>query len=170
MLFSVHRALLLFEREMVRDHRDELAVRRLALDVRHRIAEELLQHLDVAAVPGDLDRVADFRDFRPERGDALSAFLMQGRGSGESRFIGLFIGLCLPCLLGCLYDSTLRFLLSNFQAYQHKQNIHNFKKNSGQMRTFNCKNTNSDWRSLECRMVAGNRGSYFYSFTNCKQL
>ena len=63
---------------MVRDHRDELGIGRLALDVRHRVAEELLQHLDVAAVPGDLDRVADFRDFRPERGDALSAFWVQG--------------------------------------------------------------------------------------------
>ena len=61
MLFSVHRALLLLEAQMVRDHRDELAVGGLALDVRHRVAEELLQHLDVAAVPGDLDRVADFQ-------------------------------------------------------------------------------------------------------------
>ena len=46
---------------MVRDHRDELGIRRLALDIAHRVAEELLQHLDVAAVPGDLDRVADFQ-------------------------------------------------------------------------------------------------------------
>ena len=75
---SVHHALLLLEAQVVRDHGDELAVRGLALDVRHRVAEELLQHLDVAPVPGHLDGVADFRDFRPERGDALSAFLVQG--------------------------------------------------------------------------------------------
>ena len=68
---------------MVRDHRDELGIGRLAFDVRHRVTEELLQHLDVAAVPGDLDRVADFRDFRPERGDALSAFLVQGSAFGN---------------------------------------------------------------------------------------
>ena len=46
---------------MVRDHGDELAVRRLALDIAHRVAEEFLQHLDVAAVPGHLDGVADFQ-------------------------------------------------------------------------------------------------------------
>ena len=59
--------------QAVRDHGDELRIRGLALDVRHRVAEELLQHLDVAAVPGDLDRVADFRDFRPERGARAAA-------------------------------------------------------------------------------------------------
>ena len=63
---------------MVCDHRDEFRIRGLALDIAHRVAEVFLQHLDVAAVPGDLDGVADFRDFRPERGDALSAFLVQG--------------------------------------------------------------------------------------------
>src|SRR5699024_4919609 len=38
---------------------DELAVGGLALDVGDGVAEELLQRLDVAAVPGDLDGVAD---------------------------------------------------------------------------------------------------------------
>ena len=64
--------LLLPQREGVRDHGDELGIRGLALDVRHRVAEELLQHLDVAAVPSHLDGVADFRDFRPERRGPLS--------------------------------------------------------------------------------------------------
>ena len=99
---------------MVRDHGDELGIRRLALDVRHRVAEELLQHLDVAAVPGDLDRMADFRDFRPERGARALRLLTQGRGSRKSRFIGLFIGLNFGDLLGWLYDSTSASLLSNF--------------------------------------------------------
>ena len=58
---SVHHALLLLEAQVVRDHGDELAVRGLALDVRHRVAEELLQHLDIAPVPGHLDGVTDFQ-------------------------------------------------------------------------------------------------------------
>ena len=70
MLFSPRRVLAA-EGEIVGDHRDKFRIRRLALDVRHRVAEILLQHLDVPAVPGHLDRVADFRDFRPEIGDAL---------------------------------------------------------------------------------------------------
>ena len=44
--------------EIIGDHGDELAVRRLALYVRHRVPEELLQGLDVAAVPCDLDGMA----------------------------------------------------------------------------------------------------------------
>ena len=65
------RHLLSAERETVRDHRDELRIRRFSLDVADRIAEELLQHFDIPSVPRDLDGVADFRDFRPEFGDAL---------------------------------------------------------------------------------------------------
>ena len=64
--------LLLLQRQAVRDHRDKLRIRGLALDIAHRVAEVLLQHLDIAAVPGDLDGVADFRDFRPERRGPLS--------------------------------------------------------------------------------------------------
>ena len=59
--------------QAIRDHGDELAVGGLALDIAHGIPEVLLQHLDVAAVPGHLDGVADFRDFRPEREGSLSA-------------------------------------------------------------------------------------------------
>ena len=40
--------LLLAQGEGVCDHRDELAIRGLSLDVRYRVAEVLLQHLDVA--------------------------------------------------------------------------------------------------------------------------
>ena len=47
------------ELQAVGDEGDELAVRRLALRVRHRVAEEALQRLQVAAVPRDLDGVAD---------------------------------------------------------------------------------------------------------------
>ncbi len=38
--------------QAVRDHGDEFAVRRLALDVTHSVAKELLQRLQVAPVPG----------------------------------------------------------------------------------------------------------------------
>ena len=44
---------------MIRNHGDEFAVRRLALDVADRIAEKLLQRVEVAAIPRDLDGVAD---------------------------------------------------------------------------------------------------------------
>ena len=60
-----------FEGEILGDHCDELRIRGLALDAGDRVAEELLQGLHVAAVPRDLDGVADFRDYRPERMGAL---------------------------------------------------------------------------------------------------
>ena len=66
--------LLSAEREIVRDHRDALRIRRLSLDIAHGVAEDALERLDVAPVPRDLDGVADFRDFRPEIGDALRRF------------------------------------------------------------------------------------------------
>ena len=75
---SVRRALLLLQAQMVGDHRNKLRIGGFSLDIRHRVAEELLQHLEIAAVPGDLDRVADFQGFRPERGHALSEDLMLG--------------------------------------------------------------------------------------------
>ena len=52
-------ALLLTQTQAVGDHCDELGIRGLALDVRHGVAEKLLQHLDVSPVPCDLDRMAD---------------------------------------------------------------------------------------------------------------
>ena len=56
---SVYARLLLPQAQAVGDHGDELRVRRLALDVRDRVAEKLLQRLNIAAVPRDLDRVPD---------------------------------------------------------------------------------------------------------------
>ena len=70
-IFLPRRHLLSAERQIVRDHRDALGIRRLSLHVADRVAEDALQHFDIAAVPRDLDGVADFRDFRPEIGDAL---------------------------------------------------------------------------------------------------
>ena len=71
---SAHRHLLSSQGQTVRDHGDELRIGRLSLDIAHRIAEKALERFDVAAVPGDLDGVADFRDFRPEIGDAQRRF------------------------------------------------------------------------------------------------
>ena len=65
------RHLLSAEGQAVRDHRDEFRVGRFSLDIADRVAEELLQDFDIPSVPRDLDGVADFRDFRPEFGDAL---------------------------------------------------------------------------------------------------
>ena len=56
---SVHACLLLPQAQAVGDHGDKLRVRRLALDVRDRVAEKLLQRLNIAAVPRDLDRMPD---------------------------------------------------------------------------------------------------------------
>ena len=69
------RHLLSSQGQTVSDHGDELRIRGLALDIAHGIAEELLQDLDIPSVPRDLDGVADFRDFRPEFGDALRRIL-----------------------------------------------------------------------------------------------
>ena len=63
--------LLFAQGNAVCDHRNTFTVRRLSLHVADRVAEDALERLDVASVPGDLDGVADFRDFRPEIGDAL---------------------------------------------------------------------------------------------------
>ena len=57
-IFSPH-ALLLTKGKAVGYHGDELGIRGLALYIRHGVAEKLLQHLDVAPVPCDLDRMAD---------------------------------------------------------------------------------------------------------------
>ena len=70
-MVSAHCQLLSAERQIVRDHRDALRIRGLSLHVADRVAEDALERLDIAAIPGDLDGVADFRDFRPEIGDAL---------------------------------------------------------------------------------------------------
>ena len=55
--FSLHCALFQAQGEGIGEHGDELGIRRLALDVRYGVAEKFLQHLDVAAVPRDLDGV-----------------------------------------------------------------------------------------------------------------
>ena len=51
-------ALLLPQAQAVGDHGDELGIRGLALYIRHGVAEKLLQHLDIASVPCDLDGMA----------------------------------------------------------------------------------------------------------------
>ena len=56
---SIPRSLLLLEGKMVCDHGDKLAVGGFSLDIAHRVAEELLQRFQIAAVPGHLDGVAD---------------------------------------------------------------------------------------------------------------
>ena len=67
------RHLLSSQGQTVSDHGDEFRIGGLALDIADRVAEELLQHFDIPTIPRDLDGVADFRDFRPEFGDALFA-------------------------------------------------------------------------------------------------
>ena len=57
--FSAHYALLLTQGKTVGDHCDELGIRRLAFDIRHGVAEELLQNLYISAIPRDLDGMAD---------------------------------------------------------------------------------------------------------------
>ena len=52
-----------FEGKAVRNHGDKFAISGLALDVADRIAEELLQHLDIASVPSHFYGVADFQGF-----------------------------------------------------------------------------------------------------------
>ena len=71
-VLSLPRGHLLFAQgNIVCDHCDALGICGFSLHIADRIAENALEGLDVAAVPGDLDGVADFRDFRPELGDAL---------------------------------------------------------------------------------------------------
>jgi hypothetical protein len=45
--------------QLIRHHRDELAVRRLRFVGVDRVAEDVADAVDVAACPGDFDRVAD---------------------------------------------------------------------------------------------------------------
>ena len=45
--------------QLIRDHRDEFAVGGLAATALDRVAEVGIEHLDVASIPCDLDRVAD---------------------------------------------------------------------------------------------------------------
>ena len=58
---SVILAFLLFEPEsdLIRNERNEFAVRGLALDIAHRIPEVFLQHLNVSPIPGDLYGMPD---------------------------------------------------------------------------------------------------------------
>ena len=71
------------ELQAVGDEGDEFAVRRLALRVRHGVAEEALQRLQVAAVPRDLDGVADGAlDARGRRGERLGHLRIEHLGDG----------------------------------------------------------------------------------------
>ena len=65
--------MLSLEAEIVSDHGDKLRIGGFSLDAADGVAEELLQRLHVAAVPRNLDGMADFRDFRPESLGALTA-------------------------------------------------------------------------------------------------
>ena len=47
------------QRQPVSDHGDEFAIRRFTLGIAHRVAEVLLQRLQVTPVPGHLNGVAD---------------------------------------------------------------------------------------------------------------
>ena len=68
-MLSPH-GVLAFEAEIVSYHRDKLRIRRFSLDAAHGVAEEALESLHVAAVPRDLDGMADFGTFVPKRGRA----------------------------------------------------------------------------------------------------
>ena len=57
--FASHAGVLATEGKIVRYHGDEFTIGGLALDIADRVAEELLQRLDVAPVPGHLNGVAD---------------------------------------------------------------------------------------------------------------
>ena len=48
-----------FQPQIVRDHRNEFGVGRLAARILHGVAEERVQHLQIAAVPRDLDGVTN---------------------------------------------------------------------------------------------------------------
>ena len=65
-LCSPH-GVLAFEGKIVSDHRNKFAVRRFSLDAADGVAEEPLQGLHVAAVPGHLDGMADFGTFVPKK-------------------------------------------------------------------------------------------------------
>ena len=50
---------LIFKSEVIRDHGDELGIRGLAAVVLYRVAEVGVERINVAAIPRDLDGVAD---------------------------------------------------------------------------------------------------------------
>ena len=58
---------LAFEGKIVSDHRDKFAIGGFSLDAADGVAEEPLQGLHVAAVPGHLDGMADFGTFVPKK-------------------------------------------------------------------------------------------------------
>ena len=88
--------MLSLEAEIVSDHGDKLAVCGFSLDAAHGVTEEALQRLHVAAIPRDLDGM---KGFRPSGARLASCFF-------AGCFIGLFIGLMLPCLSGQPYATT----------------------------------------------------------------
>ena len=61
--FALPGSLLPAQAEAVGNHGDEFAIGGLAFDVADRVAEKLLQHLDVAPVPGYFNGMADFQGF-----------------------------------------------------------------------------------------------------------
>jgi len=97
--FKSPRGVLAFEGKIVSDHGDKFWIRRFSLDAAYRIAEEPLQGLHIAAVPGHLDGVADFGTFVPKRGRALVLFPLETMAEKCVWFIALFVGVnsCVCC-------------------------------------------------------------------------
>ena len=105
--------LLHLEAQAVCDHGDELAIGGLALGGVDGVAEVLLQRLQVAAVPGHLDGVADIAGrSRPAIGSASATF-------SNPCSIGLSVALNSSPLLGRLYCIKNAWLLSNLETYEY---------------------------------------------------
>ena len=90
--------LLHLEAQAVCDHGDEFTIGGLALGGVDGIAEVLLQRLQIAAVPGHLDGVADIAGrFRPANGSASATLFIPSS-------IALSVALSPSHLLGRLYS------------------------------------------------------------------
>ena len=61
--FALPCCLLPAQAEAVGNHGDEFAIRRFSFDIADRVAEEFLQRLNVAPVPGYFNSMADFQGF-----------------------------------------------------------------------------------------------------------
>ena len=85
------------KRKVVSDHGDELGICGLALDARDRVAEEFLQGLHVAAVPGQPRCLYGFSGLSSRIGVRV---LNEEERLPRKGFIALFIGLVYPDLWG----------------------------------------------------------------------
>ena len=115
--FRSHTGVLAAEGKIVRYHGDEFTICGLALDAADGVAEELLQHLYVASVPGYLNGVADFQGFALKENDLfLRAFFI----IFSKKYIGLFIGLNIINLLLCSNDTRSKRTNQQPQTYEHR--------------------------------------------------